>query len=550
MKNLLTLVKMQLKEKLNLKKLSTDKSFFNILVTIVFAVVKFAIVTAMCAALLIVVRELHLFSLLKVVPDSVMSLLFSVMLLLSIFSCTAGLTKAMYFSHDNSVLLTLPCTPLQVYLSKLTIFFIFELKKNFSFIVPLFIAYFLIHSYSPVFYVWLLVCFVAISLFTVSVGALLSVPAMWLSNIFRQNRSLQAGSIVITVGVAVWAVFYAISLIPAHVDLRANWPSIFWQIDNFLKNYTVKFSALYDVTRLILGETENFIVSLPFVPTMIRFLALLGVTAALLGLGLLIVKPLFYTMASKPFEYIKRKVKPRKNRRIHPRISAIYNEMLKTIKDSGKMFSNVAIMISVPILIFFLNKMFFAMNTNDFGDRMVVAFNLLIMLLIYLNSNTFASSIFSRDGRSAYLIKVQPTNPARLLAAKLLPSALFCIVSMVVTFLTLREASALTLDESIMMMLAVLFIYLAHLIFCAELDIMNPQTEVYAAMGEHENNPNETTATVTAFLISFLVAGLTLLLLIEAKRPVFPKLLIVGAALFAYRVWMFFSKIKLYYKEK
>ena len=69
-------------------------------------------------------------------------------------------------------------------------------------------------------------------------------------------------------------------------------------------------------------------------------------------------------------------------------------------------------------------------------------------------------------------------------------------------------------------------------------------------MGEHENNPNETTATVTAFLISFLVAGLTLLLLIEAKRPVFPKLLIVGAALFAYRVWMFFSKIKLYYKEK
>ena len=86
--------------------------------------------------------------------------------------------------------------------------------------------------------------------------------------------------------------------------------------------------------------------------------------------------------------------------------------------------------------------------------------------------------------------------------------------------------------------------------FCAQCDIMNPQTEIYATMGEHENDPNEAKATVSAFLISFLVAIATLLLLSEGRGMVFEKLFFVGLALCIYETWMFFSKIKLYYKEK
>ena len=68
----------------------------------------------------------------------------------------------------------------------------------------------------------------------------------------------------------------------------------------------------------------------------------------------------------------------------------------------------------------------------------------------------------------------------------------------------------------------------------------------------NENNPNENRATLLAFLVSFLVAG-ALFLLMNADRqmlPTFIKLLIVSSLVLAYRVHMFFSKIKLYYKEK
>ena len=551
MRNLLTLVKMQLIEKLNLKKTKLDGSkVFNTAVSVLGEVLKFAVITALCTVVLFFVQLLNLFSLTGTVPSSVMSIVFSVMLLLSIFSCTIGITKAMYFSRDNAILLTLPCKPIQVYLSKFVIFTIFEFKKSFSFVVPLFIGYFITQGHAWYFYPWLIVCYVFISLLTVSIGALLSLPMMWILNIFKQHRYVQIGTIVITVAAAIFALFYAISLIPPHIDLRASWTSIFWYIQDFLKTYTITFRPLYDLTLMIVGDIKDMAIVLPFGSAIVKLLIVFAVSAVCFVAGILIVQPIFYKMASKPFEYLKKKVAAKKNLSINPKITPFYNELLKVFKDSNRVFSNVGIMISIPILIFFLNKVFFAMNTKETGDNMVIAFNVLIILLIALNANTYAASIFSRDGRSAYLIKVQPTNPALLLLAKLVPNTLFCIISFAITFIILCVSTSLSVTNSLLLIFAILFIYLAHLMFCAQTDIMNPQTEIYATMGEHENDPNEGVATVTAFLISFVVCIVTLLLLGEGVGKVFTKLFLVGLGLFIYECWLFFSKIKLYYKEK
>ena len=130
MKSLYILVMMQLKEQMNFRRWKRGNlKFFNTLLAVVVAIVKFAAVTALCLAFLLVAKHLGLFSFADFpIPDTVISIVFSVMMLFSTISCTAGLTKSMYYARDNAVLLTLPCTPLQVYLSKLIIFFIFEIN--------------------------------------------------------------------------------------------------------------------------------------------------------------------------------------------------------------------------------------------------------------------------------------------------------------------------------------------------------------------------------------------------------------------------------------
>ena len=86
--------------------------------------------------------------------------------------------------------------------------------------------------------------------------------------------------------------------------------------------------------------------------------------------------------------------------------------------------------------------------------------------------------------------------------------------------------------------------------FCAEQDIMNPQAEIYATMGNYDNNPNEIKATVTAFVFSFITAAAVLLLLIEGRDGVYLKLFLVGLLAALYCTWSFYTKVKLYYKEK
>ena len=565
MNNLITLVKMQLKEKLNLKAVKSEGfSAFKLLVTVFFALLKFAVITAIFVVMLFLINYLGIFNLVQRTPTTVMSIVFGIMLIASLISCTAGLTKAIYFSRDNAILLTLPCRPIQVFLSKLIIFFAYELKRNFNFMIPLFVAFFILHGYSVGAYIWLLVCFVFISMFTVAIGALLSIPAMWVSNIFRQNRYLQIGTLVVSVSALIVALFYAVSLIPKNLDLLASWPLITMDIQELTNViYPEKLKWFYYITTMFLGEGLIY-AEFPIGATIIKFAILLGITALMLGLVLLIVLPLFYGMASKPFEYLKKQVKPRQNRVHSKKTTTVVTEFITAIKNPTRMFTNVGILIATPLLTFLLNRLFFAMNTDELGDTLVIGFNILIILLIVLNANTSMASIYSRDGRAAYLIKTQPTNANILLFSKLIPDAMFCLVSLVATTVILIISSNMGWINALCLMFSVIFIYIAHLMYCAELDVMNPQYEIYATVGASDSNPNENKATLSAFLISFLVAGIGILLLIDDSKivgnikitetiildSVYIKFFFIGLAAMIYRVYLYFSKIKLYYKEK
>lgn len=551
MKNLMILVKMQLKERLNFKRLDVKNvKVFNIVASTIGAILKFALVFVLCAAFLLVAKILGLFSLTGTVPSSVISVIFSVMMLASVFSCVVGLTKSMYYTRDNAVLLTLPCLPTQVYLSKLIIFFIFELKRNISFTVPLFLAYFVTHKYGLFAYPWMLFCMVFISLFTVAIGALLSIPAMWIANFFRQHRWLQMSSLAVVVVTAVVGMFYAISLIPENIDIIATWKTTYWQIQDLLESYCEKFSLLYDITLLMLGETKSLVTTFPIGRTVLRFFILVGATAVLLVAGFLIVRPLFYSMASKPFEYLKKPTKAKQNKLRGRRWSAVYNEWLIAIKSTDRMFANVGILVAIPILIFLLNKIFLAMLTRELGNHMIIAFNVLIILLVALNANCYAASIFSKDGRSSYLIKTQPSKYPLLILSKLLPNTAFVSLSLFGTFVIMLGTVGLAKGQLFLLMISLGFVYLAHMLYSAELDLMNPQIELYATVGNSDNNPNETKSTVTAFLISFFITLAVFLLLVEGKGNVFAKFALVSFAVLCYRVYIFFAKLRLYYNEK
>ena len=549
MNALKTLVLMQLKEKLNLKeKKMTGR---NILFTSIFTILKFALVVGLCLGILFLCRFLHLFSLINIIPASVITIVFFVMLVVSIISATMSLTKSMYYSYDNPVLLTLPCRPTQVYFSKLIVFYIYELIRNMSFMVPLFIAFGMVNGYSLIYYPWMIFCYLFISMIPIAIGALLSIPMMWFYNIFRQYKRLQIVSLLTLIGIVTIIVVKIIDVIPTNIDLLGTWGKTFWDIQDFLNNFVINFDIIYKVIVMIVGVRVNLTNVLFTASTLYTFLYLLITLIVLFALGLFIVKPLFYKMASKPFEYRKEKVKEKKNKVVNKKVSSLKTEMLLNVREPEKLFANIGLLIAMPILIFFLNKIFAAMNTRMLGNNMAIAFNVLIILLIALTSNCYAASIFSRDGRSSYLIKVQPSKYQPLLLSKLVFNIIFMVLAFVATFFVLMYNTNLGFFKSLVLILACLLIYFAHLFYSAELDIMNPQTELYSTMGTNDSNPNETKSTLIAFLGSFLTFAIILLLLIENNTIItYIKLLLIGLSLMVFRLYMLLSKIKLYYMER
>ena len=162
MNTISTLVKMQLNEKIG-KHSKSGNPVFRILTQTLYTVLKFAFATVACW-LLFTFAKLYTVFASSIVPNTFIAFLFCVLFAISAFSCTVRITKAIYFSKDNIILLTLPCTPTQVFLSKLIVFFFYELKKNLMFFIPIFLGYYIAHNHPLFFYPWVFVCFIFISM--------------------------------------------------------------------------------------------------------------------------------------------------------------------------------------------------------------------------------------------------------------------------------------------------------------------------------------------------------------------------------------------------
>ena len=183
---LMTLTAMQLKEKMDVSYL---RSFKKTLFKVVFTILEFVAVTAICALLFYLCKLFAVFDAHnKTIPPNILTTVLAVMMGLSIIFTTGGLVKSLYLSKDNLVLLTFPTTPTIVFLSKLLVYYVYELKKNFLFLIPFFIGYGIILGYPIYYYGWTVFLFVLLAMIPVLLGALLSMPALFIYQFVKKHN--------------------------------------------------------------------------------------------------------------------------------------------------------------------------------------------------------------------------------------------------------------------------------------------------------------------------------------------------------------------------
>ena len=547
MGGLKTLCKMQLKDRINLSFL---KSVKQTIFKVVLSLLKFVLITVVIYFGFYILSYLRLVSLLPGVPENLFEVIFTCLMLLSIVVCSFGLVKTLYFAKDNFMLLTMPVDRTKVFLSKLIVFYIYEFIRNLNYFLPLLVAYGLINKMPFYYFFWLVLAMFIITLIPVCIGALLSIPLMYIQNFVKSYKFLEYTLVVVLIAGVSVGLILVINSIPANFDLIGTWGTTFWNIQNFLNTFNKIFMPFTWMSIAIVGKRYGISNNLFRLEQWISILIILGGIAIIFGLTYLLVRPMYFHMASTPFEYKKDKVtKTIPNKKQNAFWSGVVKDFKLNFRTPSKFYSLVAVIIGLPTSIFLLNKIYSAMDTRLTGTNMSIAFNILLILLIALSSNTMLAHVYSEEGNARYQLKTNPKPQMNSLVSKLVINVIGMTLSILITVIIFASFLKINVLNTILIFVFIESLYLGHMLHSVELDIMNPQTQRYQTEGDNLSNPNDIKSVIFAFLISIIFAFITYFLISENMNIVWTKVMLVAVVYMLIRTWLFVNKVKVYYKE-
>ena len=542
-----TLFLMQLKERLNLSFLKNKK---QLLFKVIFAILGFVVVTAVAYLVLWLCQFLNIFSALNRIPISVMSVVLLVIFILNLFTCTVGLSKTLFYAKDNQVLVTFPVNGNMIYLSKMLVYYINEIKRTFSFVIPIFFAYGLLSALPFMYFIWMPVMLVIFAAVPVLIGGLLSFPMHYILKFLKRFPLIKTISALVLVTALVVGVVFLIEAIPEDINLIESWTAVSKAMRNFLTWFTEKFFIFYAFTIFLCGKFENLQSVLFTEYSWIVLLIMIAVILVLVALNYLISRPLYLRSIAKQFEFdVNRKRFKHQNVQRKTFLSTSIYESKRLIRDNGVLSTALTTLILTPIAVLLLCSIYAAINTRTMGDFFVAGFNILIILLFITASNINVSTIYSRDGEALFLNKTKPQKPFKILIPRLLFNSLISLIILTIAAPIFFINSSLSAGECVLAYFMMLFVILAHIIWSAEIDFLNPQTIRMRSEGILSGNPNEIKSTILAFALSAVSFGLILFFLMDGGNFVWLKLFFIAFALLALRAWLFYYKSKVLFKE-
>ena len=489
----------------------------------------------------------------------------AVIALMQILSSTASCTKSYYVAEDNKVLITFPSSGASLFLSKLTVEFIKELKNTVSLYMPVVfgvIAYAsVLNKLAPfqfISIIWGIFPIILLCAVIVLVGSLLSVlylQYLRLVKTFPVIRLIVVGALF--AGVVYLAVL-VINLIPPDIELRLMWNTMRAGIDGFLKIFTKYAYPVDFFCSTICGFTGSYkgykLTGLSFG----RFFLLLAIFIILFVLVFLFIKKLFLHMMTKSVDYEKVNEKIHHHNKVHHQHTTFAFKELKiqirTLEISG---SYIVTYVLIPVLILLLCKVFDAINTNMKGNMLSIMFIVLLIVLPLLASNTPISSAYSREGHAGYLKKTKPIKPYTPMFSKLIFNLILSLPSIFVSIFIVGRFGKIDVPSLILLGFSVLFLQYAHIFYSSTLDFSKPRNEEYQTEGQGAKNPNENTATVVAFVMSFVFAFLVFFFFnqdVKFKAASFIdgtlRIFFISLATLGACITLYFLKLKAFFMER
>ena len=489
----------------------------------------------------------------------------SVMAILQLLSSTVSCTKSYYIAEDNKVLITFPSSGGSLFLSKVTIEFLKEFKNMLGIYIPASMALIMFTAvknplapYSIISVFWFVIPAVILCAVIVLIASLLSVLYLQYLRLVKTVPVIR----LIVLGVLFAGIIYLavrlINLIPGDIELRLIWNTIKAGINGFLDTfmkYAVPADFFCSIVCGVKGSYRGYkLQGVSFG----RFALLLLIAIALFLIVFFVIKLLFLHMMTKSVDYEKVNENSKNKNHVHHKHTTFAFKELKisfrTLEISG---TYIVTYVLIPVLILLLCRIFDAINTNMKGDMLTIMFNILLILLPLLASNTPIASAYSREGHAGYIKKTKPIGPYTPMVSKLLFNLVLSVPSIFASMFIVGKFGKIDIGSVVLLGISILFVQYAHIFYASTLDFTKPRNENYQTEGQDAKNPNENTATIVAFVLSFVLAALVFFFFneqVKIKSPTFIKaalrLLLISSVMLASTFTLYVLKMKAYFMER
>ena len=433
----------------------------------------------------------------------IMTIVYEIVLLISVFGSTAQLARSIFESDDRNVLAVLPIKPQAIFIAKMIGLYFSQAVLSVCVTLPLVVVFAQVTSQSIYFIVISTIASLLIPFISLGVASILCLPFYFIKRFFQSKYILFLVSV--TALAAVLFVGYA-KILEFFENLMATGDIKFFfsqEVMDFIINLTAKLVPANFLARLVFGINPALNGGI---------LVAIMIALGLIGFG---VEYLLYNAAIKIrvqnndgiVFHAKKLSRPRSITK-----GLVYKELGAILFTPDYAFQYVSVAAILPVMVYFCIGLGESLMSSLLHVEMNFEIALLLTVLFGSLTNTFCAINISREGRSFYLQKTLPIRYTKLIGVKIALNFVVTILSVGISTAVITVLGYVEYLEGAFIFFVGIVMGLAQICFATRKDLNKPFFPTEEDNTVKESNGNVSTIIVLGMITSLIIGGVPLVI--------------------------------------
>ena len=458
--------------------------------------------------------------------------------LISLFFAIGNILTNLYFSKENELLMVLPATPNQLFVSKILVIYLQEMIVNSMIALPIFIALGVVGGLANVYYVSILILMIVFPILPIALASLISVPLMAIIKYLKSHTTLSIISILVLVATAVSLYLMIIGNMTSTFAIASKQIETVRNINLKILEIGKDFILFYQLAMAMFSYAKWYWIAI-----------FVSICFSILVLALVMIKPFYFKTAMSNLENsIKPLVKEQSFKKRTGFHSLLVKELLCLFRSPSAVFQYFLFTLLMPFIVFSYDKLMLSLAVSQAGEVMIAGSHVLIVAIFAMLSNIISATAISREGGNFYISKISPMNYFKFIAAKMVFNICFTFSALFVTMIV--SMFYLTSWQVIMGTIAIMLASVGHIALSIDMDIKNPVLDWYSS--EEMSKMGGTTA--KSMIIGMIIAavlGIIIIMMAFSENVLLPWIIIILLSLVfcIHRVYILILRINMSYDK-